>query len=53
MLRKIFGPYTEEGTGDFRKLHYEDLYELYSVPNVIWEIVSWRWVGYVIHVRKK
>ena len=53
VLRKIFGPNTEEGTGDLKKLRYEDLYDLYSVCNIIWGIVSWRWVGYVTCVRKK
>jgi hypothetical protein len=47
MLRKKFGPNTEEGTGDWRKLYYGELYDLYSVPNIVWVIVSWRWVGYV------
>jgi len=53
MLRKIFGPNTEEGTGDLRKLHNEVLNDLYSVPNIIWMIVSCRCVGYVTCVRKK
>jgi hypothetical protein len=53
MLRKIFGPNTEEGTGDLRKLHYEELNDLYSVPNIIWVIVSWRRVGYEACVRKE
>jgi hypothetical protein len=53
MLRKIFGPNTEEGTGDLRKLHNEELYDMYSVPNIIWVIVSWRWLVYVVCVRKK
>jgi len=53
MLRKIFGPNTEKGTGDLRKLHNEELNDLYSVPDIIWLIVSWRCVGYVTCVRKK
>jgi len=47
MQRKKFGLNTEEGTEDLRKLHYEERYGLYSVPNIVWVIVLWRWVGYV------
>jgi len=47
MLRKKFGPNTEEGTGDLRKLYYGELYDMYSVPNIVWVIVSWRWVEYL------
>ena len=40
----------EERTGDLIKLHYEELYDLYSVPTIVWVIVSWRWVGGMWHV---
>jgi hypothetical protein len=52
MLRKRVGPNAEEGTGDFRKLHNEEINDLYSVLNIC-VIVSWRCVGYVACVRKK
>jgi hypothetical protein len=35
VLRKIFGPKRDEVTGDWRKLHYEELHNLYSSPNII------------------
>jgi hypothetical protein len=35
MLRRIFGPKRDELTGDWRKLHNEELHNLYSLPNII------------------
>jgi hypothetical protein len=35
VLRKIFGPKRDEVTGDWRKLHNEELHDLYSSPNII------------------
>jgi hypothetical protein len=37
VLRKIFGPKRDEGTWELRGLHNEELYDLYSLPN-IWVI---------------
>jgi hypothetical protein len=33
VLRRIFGPKRDEVTGDWRKLHNEELQNLYSSPN--------------------
>jgi hypothetical protein len=41
-LRRIFGPKREEVTGDCRKLHNEELHNLYSSPNIIRIIKSRR-----------
>jgi hypothetical protein len=35
ILRKICGPKTDEVTGDCRRLPVEELYDLYSSPNII------------------
>jgi hypothetical protein len=35
VLRRIFGPRRDEVTGDWRKLHNEELHNVYSSPNII------------------
>jgi hypothetical protein len=40
VLRRIFGPKRHEVTGDWRKLHNEELHNLYSSPNIIRMIKS-------------
>jgi hypothetical protein len=51
VLRSIFGPKRDEVTGDWRKLHNEELRNLYSSPNIITSrtIKSRRmsWTGHV------
>jgi hypothetical protein len=42
VLRRIFGPRREEVKGGWRKLHNEELHNLYSSPNVIRMIRSRR-----------
>jgi hypothetical protein len=49
VLRRIFGPKRDEVTGGWRKLHNEELYNMYSSPSIIRMIKStWmRWAGNV------
>jgi hypothetical protein len=42
VLRRIFGPKREEVTGEWRKLHNEELNDLYSLPNIVRAINSRR-----------
>jgi hypothetical protein len=42
MLRKIFGSRKVDVTGGWRKLHNEQLHNVYYSPNVMGKINSWR-----------
>jgi hypothetical protein len=55
VLRRIFGPKTDEVTGGWRKLHNEELHNLYSSPSVIRVIKSrrMRWEGHVVQMGEK
>ena len=49
MLRRIFGLKGDEVTGEWRKLHKEELHDLYSSPN-IFRVIKWRrmrWAGHL------
>ena len=35
VLRKVYGPKRDEVTGEWRKLHYEELNDLYSLRNIV------------------
>jgi hypothetical protein len=50
VLRIIFGPKRDYVKGGWRKLHNEELNDLYCSPNVIWVIKSrrMRWVVHVV-----
>ena len=42
VLRRIFGPKRDEVTGEWRKLHNEELNDLYPSPDILWVIKSRR-----------
>jgi len=49
VLRRIFGPGRDEVTGEWRRLHNEELNDLYCSPNIV-RVVKWRrrrWTGNV------
>jgi len=48
-LRRIFGPRRDEVTGEWRRLHNEELSDLYSSPNIVQVIKTrrMRWAGHV------
>jgi hypothetical protein len=49
VLRRIFGPRRDEITGDWRRLHNEELNDLYASPNIVRVIKSrrMRWAEHV------
>ena len=49
VLRRIFGPRRDEVTGEWRRLHNEELRDLCSSPNIV-RVIKWRrmrWAGHV------
>jgi hypothetical protein len=54
VLRRIFGPRRDEVTGEWRKLHNNELNYLYSSPNIIRVIKSSMiWAGHVESMGEK
>jgi hypothetical protein len=55
VLRRIFGPKRDEVTGKLRKLHNEELHDLYSSPSIIRIIKSrrMRWAGHVVRIEER
>jgi hypothetical protein len=55
VLRRIFGPKMDGVTGGWRKLHNEELHDLYSSSNIIRIIKSrrMRWAGHVARMGEK
>jgi len=49
VLRRVFGHKWDEVTGEWRKLHNEELRDLYSLPNIVWVVKSGKmgWAGQV------
>jgi hypothetical protein len=55
VLRRIFGPKRDEVTGGWRKLHNEELHDLYCSPSIIRIIKArrMRWVGHVARIGRR
>ena len=54
VLRRVFGPKRDKVTGEWRKLHNEELSDLYSLPSIVRVVKSrrMRWAGYVAHMEE-
>jgi len=52
VLRGILGPKRDEVTGEWKRLHNEELNDLYCSPNIVRVITSkrMRWAGHVAHM---
>jgi len=55
VLRRIFGPRREEVMGEWRRLHNQELNDLYSSPNIVRVIKSrrMRWAGHLARMGKE
>jgi hypothetical protein len=55
LLRRVFGPKRDEVTGELRKLHIEELNDLYSLPNIVRVVRSrsMRWAGHVARMGER
>jgi hypothetical protein len=55
MLRRVFGPKRDEVTGEWRKIHNEELNNLYSLPSIVRVVKSrrMRWAGHVARMGKE
>jgi hypothetical protein len=49
--RKIFGPKRDKVTGEWRKLHNEEIYDLYCSRNII-RVIKSRRIKWVLHVAR-
>ena len=54
VFRRVFGPKRDEVTGELRKLHDEELNDLYSLPNIVRVVKSrqMRWAGHVARMEE-
>jgi len=54
MLRRVFGSKRDEVTGEWRKLHNEELYDLYCSPNIVRVVKSrMRWTEHVARMGER
>jgi len=55
VLMRTVGSKRDEVTGEWRKLHNEELNDLYCSPNIVREIKSrrMRWAGHVARMRER
>ena len=51
VLRRIFGPKRDKVMGEWRKLHNEELIDLYPSPNII-RVIRSRWIMWAGHVAR-
>jgi hypothetical protein len=54
VLRGIFGPKRDKVTGEWRKLHNEELNDVYSLHYIV-RVIKWgmRWAGHVARMEER
>ena len=52
VLWRVFGPKRDKVTGEWRRMHNEELNDLYSLPNIVRVVKSrrMRWAGHVVRM---
>ena len=54
VLRRIFELKRDEVTGEWRKLHNEELNDIYSSPSIVWVIkLRMKWAGHVAYMGER
>jgi hypothetical protein len=53
VLRRIFGPKSEDVAGGWRRLHNEELHNLYTSPNIRLMKLRMMWAGQVARMGDK
>jgi hypothetical protein len=55
LVRRIVGPKRDEVTEEWRKLHNEELHDLYSSPNTarVIKLIGMRWAGHVARMGRR
>ena len=55
MLRRTFGSKRDEVAGEWKRLHNEELNDLYCSPNIIRviKLIRMRWAGHVAHIGER
>jgi hypothetical protein len=55
VLRRIFGPKRDEVTGEWRRLHNEELHDLYASPNIVCliKLRRMRWLAHLARMGEK
>jgi len=51
VLRRIFGPVSDEVRGEWRRMHDEELNDLYSLPNIV-RVIKSRRMRWAVHVAR-
>ena len=51
VLKRLFGPKRDEVTGEWRKLHNEELNDLYCSPNIV-QVIKSRIMRWAVHVAR-
>ena len=51
VLRRLSGPKRDKDTGEWRKLHNEELIDLYASPNIV-RVIKWIRMRWAVHVAR-